>query len=304
MGLVPAALRRCRPCLTYNRRSPLRRWRNGRLDGLKSHCPKGRVGSNPTRRMPVRDVEDVAAALDLIERGLNDSEVSRRLSIPRTTVRGWRLDGIPTRCRGETCRSCEQPAHDFAALPGAYGYLLGLYLGDGYIASYPRGVFALRIYLDGAYPGIVNACWLAVAQVAPRRKASVGWSKRARMATVASYSREWPCLLPQHGPGRKHERAIRLTEWQRDLITADPRPLVRGLIHSDGSRFMNRVKVRGRRYEYPRYNFTNASADIRTIFCGACASLGVEWRQMNSRTVSVAHRDSVELLDSFVGPKA
>src|SRR4051812_39376134 len=28
-----------------------RRWWNGRHGGLKSHCPSGRVGSNPTRRM-------------------------------------------------------------------------------------------------------------------------------------------------------------------------------------------------------------------------------------------------------------
>jgi hypothetical protein len=40
------------------------------------------------------------------------------------------------------------------ASDGAYAYLLGLYLGDGYVASMPR-TFRLRITLDDAYPGIV-----------------------------------------------------------------------------------------------------------------------------------------------------
>jgi hypothetical protein len=50
--------------------------------------------------------------------------------------------------------------------------------------------------------------------------------------------------------------------------------------------------------------FTNASADIRAVFCRACDSLGIEWRQMNARSISAARRASVEMLDSFVGPKA
>jgi hypothetical protein len=35
----------------------------------------------------------------------------------------------------------------------------------------------------------------------------------------------------------KHERPIVLARWQRAVIAAHPRELVRGLIHSDGCRF-------------------------------------------------------------------
>ena len=28
----------------------------------------------------------------------------------------------------------------------------------------------------------------------------------------------WPCLFPQHGPGRKHERPIVLEHWQRVIV--------------------------------------------------------------------------------------
>ena len=83
----------------------------------------------------------------------------------------------------------------------------------------------------------------------------------------------------------------------------------RGLIHSDGCRVINRV-TNGRandhpkRYEYPRYFFTNHSSDLRELFQWACALIGVESRPNNRWNISVAKRRSVEILDSFVGPKA
>jgi len=56
-------------------------------------------------------------------------------------------------------------------------------------------------------------------------------------------------------------------------------------------------------YRYPRYNFTNACADIRKLFCDACDVLDIEWHVMNARNISVARRASVARLDEFVGPK-
>jgi hypothetical protein len=49
--------------------------------------------------------------------------------------------------------------------------------------------------------------------------------------------------------------------------------------------------------------FKNASGDILTIFTDALDLLGVHWTQTNARTISVARRDDVAFLDSFVGPK-
>ncbi len=84
-----------------------------------------------------------------------------------------------------------------------------------------------------------------------------------------------PTPSPSTGPGRKHQRAIELAPWQLELTTAHPRELLRGLIHSDGCRCVNRFETRlpsGRvaRYQYPRYFFTNLSSDIRRIFCEHC----------------------------------
>ena len=67
---------------------------------------------------------------------------------------------------------------------------------------------------------------------------------------------------------------------------------------------MNRVRVRGRLYEYPRYFFSNRSPEILAIFTDACDRLGIEWKQNYTWSISVARRESVALLDTFVGPKA
>jgi hypothetical protein len=119
---------------------------------------------------------------------------------------------------------------------------------------------------------------------------------------IVAYWNHWPCVFPQHGPGPKHLRRIELHLWQNDVVAAYPRQLLRGLIHSDGCRVMNRVQKR--KYAYPRYMFTNTSTDILQIFRDVCDAVGVSHRQMNRRTISVARRDDVARMDAFIGPKS
>jgi hypothetical protein len=247
----------------------------------------------------VRSLEELAAVEALLAKGLNDCEIARRTGIPRSTVREWRHGRRSG--GGAGCPTCGHPAHDPSALPcWEYAYLLGLYLGDGSIATHARGVYRLRITLDLRYPIIILGCAAAMKSVIGKR---AGLASKQGAVDVYSYSKQWPCLFPQHGPGVKHERPILLADWQQAIVDQDPGALVRGLIHSDGSRSMNRIVSGGRRYAYSRYTFSNASEDIRQIFCDACDALGVEWRQMNARNISVARRASVARLDAFVGPK-
>ena len=56
-------------------------------------------------------------------------------------------------------------------------------------------------------------------------------------------------------------------------------------------------------YAYPRYFFSNRSADVRGLFCEYCERLGIRTTQSNQRNISASHRDSVVALDEFVGPK-
>jgi hypothetical protein len=137
--------------------------------------------------------------------------------------------------------------------------VLGLYLGDGCVARTPKGGASLRIALDAAYPGIVESARQAIAAVKGGPLPHVGPHGRSACVVVTSYWKAWPCLLPQHGPGRKHERRIVLEPWQERIVVAAPQPLLRALIHTDGWRGTNVVRVKGREYACPRYQFSNRS---------------------------------------------
>lgn len=192
--------------------------------------------------------------------------------------------------------------------PSAYAYLLGMYLGDGYLAFTGR-CWQLVVSLDGAYPGIVEECAAAIRASLPDVSAHVRTVRGTNTIRVDSGSQRWPMLFPQHGPGRKHERPIVLADWQLTIVGEHTGSFIRGLIHSDGCRSINRFRTalpsgRIAEYAYPRYFFSNASADIRTLFCIACDHLGIRWTQSNARNISISHRPSVALLDTLVGPKA
>jgi Homeodomain-like domain len=259
----------------------------------------------------MRSIEEVREVVALVEQGLNDCEISRRTGIPRSTVRDWRHGRVPRRgplsgrlWTEHSCPECGHPAHDFNALPtGDYAYLLGLYLGDGHITTHARRVYRLGITLDRRYPGIVRECEAAMGSVMPSSKVGVQRLRHMRADFVYSYSRAWVCLFPQHGPGVKHQRAITLTDWQQEVTEVQSEKLLRGLIHSDGCHSVNTIKHAKRVYVYPRYLFSNRSDDIRRIFSDACDRLGIEWRVMTKYDISIAHRESIAMMDEFVGPK-
>jgi hypothetical protein len=135
----------------------------------------------------------------LIEAGINDCEVGRRLGIPRGTIRDWRVGvaaGSGGRKREVTCFRCTEGWVD----EEAYGYLLGVFLGDGWIWDAPRQIYQLRISCDLRYPDIINE--IATHIVIVRGVETVGFALRIGCVDVNAYWKHWPCVFPQHGPGR------------------------------------------------------------------------------------------------------
>jgi len=240
----------------------------------------------------------------LLEDGVSGRETSELTGVPFGTVARWRR-GL-TRSFGQAVpRERDDPWRPDDGW--SYAYLLGIYLGDGCVHPVGHAWF-LTVSLDGAYPGIVAEVAATITTVTGGRKVVVTPVRESRCEQVRCAWKRWPAALPQHGPGRKHEREIALTEWQQEVVDAHPEQFLRGLIHSDGCRTVNRFTTRlpsGRvaEYAYPRYFFSNESADIRALFCATCDRLGIRWTQSNRRNVSVSHRDSVARLDAFVGPK-
>ena len=105
----------------------------------------------------------------------------------------------------------------------------------------PRGVWRLRITLDANYPEHRR-------RMRARRR---GDSHRARpdvltatrlpsQSKSSSHWKHWDCLIPQHGPGRKHDASDRPrpTGSERIVVRDCPEPFLRGLIHSDGTRII------------------------------------------------------------------
>jgi hypothetical protein len=235
----------------------------------------------------------------LLRQGGSDFAVARLTGVPRSTVRRWR------RAKAPPGAPVLGPV-SWQPRGASYCYVLGLYLGDGHVTHHRGSSRTVVVSLDLSYPRIIEEAARELAAVfAPARVRS---RERSGAALLSVSSPAIDLAVPQHGPGRKHLRTLALRDWQRDLTREHPRALLRGLIHSDGCRTINRFTTKlpsGRvvTYSYPRYFFSNLSPDIRAIFCEHCELLGIRWTQSNARNISVSHRDSVAVLDSFIGPK-
>jgi hypothetical protein len=245
-------------------------------------------------------------ALVLMECGFSLRSISKSTGVNRSTLRDWReypekaLNRAPCpRCAGNP--ALPEPQADYA-------YLLGLYLGDGCISragAQNKEVWKLRVACADAWPGLIRECERAMRSIRPDNKVII--QQKQGCVEVLSYSRHWPCLFPQHGPGRKHERQIELQAWQDAIVGMMPGHFARGLFHSDGYRGINRIRGHlansDRWYEYPRYLFTNESGDILRLCVQTLDRLGVAWRFSRRNAISVARREAVARLDEFVGPK-
>ncbi|MET9500123.1 helix-turn-helix domain-containing protein [Streptomyces sp. NPDC006622] len=245
------------------------------------------------------DVSTRKRAIALVAQGRSLNSVSRETGISRGAIRSWqtRLEPLP-----RMVAPLPDPPND----RGTYSYLLGLYLGDGCISAHPRGTgHYLRIACAEAWPGLIDACESAVRAISPAHTAHRVQGQG--YVSVVGYYQHWPHLSPQHGPGKKHERRIALEPWQQAIVHEHPWEFIRGLIHSDGCRITNwtnrTIGGVSKRYEYPRYFFTNLSGDIIRLFTDTLDCVGVEWRMANSRNISIAKRAAVTLMDTHVGPK-
>lgn len=256
----------------------------------------------------VRPQSLVDSALAASDGGMPDAENAERHGVAVKTIRRWRRlyqrRGQP---RGQQhlappCPRCDGGSLDQAA----YAELLGWYLGDGYISEGRRGVYNLHIYNDQIYRKLNAGILDLMRSVKPGSRPHT----RKRPGCIASTVswKHWPCLFPQHGPGRKHEREIVLEDWQEQIVEAFPGDFLRGLFHSDGARVKNWatrvVAGKTRRYDYARWQFSNRSEDILGLCGWALDLVEIPWRRSGPWTISVSRRDAVAALDELIGLKS
>lgn len=259
-----------------------------------------------------RTYEEKQYILELWEEGYNKKQIARITGIPRGTVvdcikQFGSLQGLEEN-KDRASKSTPDLVLDRIQNPEnvdvqkAYAYVLGIYLGDGYIVRNKR-VYFLRIFLDDRYPNVIECCARNVQTLLPENKVNIMHSTQGNFVEVICTYKFWPEMLPQHGKGKKHDREIKLVDWQQQIVETYTLEFFRGLYHSDGSRFSNVVKGT----DYPRYQFTNFSPDIRRMFCEACDRLGIHWtekmRYGKTTDIFISKRKDVAYLDSVIGPK-
>ena len=243
------------------------------------------------------DSADVERVFSLRAQGCSLEEVCLLSGVPRTTAKTWLSGRMPRRRLAQRFDPGQLPFR-------SYAYVLGLYLGDGHLVRQRRDVYRLCLVNDAAYPRLVSEAVAAIQDLLPLNLCRARAHSRHSAILITSYSKTWSWLLPQHGPGPKHMRRIALDPWQRKITAAEPGAFVRGLIHSDGCRYIARQRCKnGLVYAYVRYMLVNASEDIRSLFCEHLDLLGVQWTQSSERRIQIARRDAVDILEAIVGPK-
>jgi hypothetical protein len=248
----------------------------------------------------IRSEETVASALRESDAGMSDAANAAKHGVAIKTIRRWRREyQRRDRPRGQThllarCPRCQGGTLDASA----YAELLGWYLGDGHISLGRRGVYALHIFNDAKYLVLNTHLIELMRRVKPECRPHTRPMTGAVNTTVSW--KHWPCLFPQHGPGRKHERRLRVEEWQQDIVQAHLADFLRGALplrRMPGRHGVTRIVAGERkRYDYPRWQFVNHSDDIRRFCTDALDLLEIPWRRSNRYCVSVSTRAGVALL--------
>ena len=253
------------------------------------------IGVRPKHR------DAVARALELWRAGKPTATIARELSLARSTVRYWLLDGAGVAQSAEAIAlkaikwGFESP-HQHQAR--AYAYLLGAYLGDGCIARLPR-THTLRVYLNRKQTAVIADVTVAIETILPTAHVWTYERSASLVTEVGCYFVGWPSVFPQHGRGRKHMRSIVLEPWQHAPVAAHPGDFIRGLIDTDGCRHRRIVNEK----DYPAYTFSNRSDDIHGLLHWACSLVGIHPRRATQMSTSIARRPDVARMDAIMGDR-
>ena len=132
----------------------------------------------------------------------------------------------------------------------------------------------------------------------------------ASLSEVSCYSKIMPIIFPQHGKGLKCDRDVSLKDWQIGYVKQYPKEFLKGLIKSDGCRYVINSKHKNVIYQQQVYNFTNTSKDIVDAFIWCCDILGIHYtmhtrarkepRHHDTFCVTIAKKKDVDFLNTFM----
>lgn len=214
--------------------------------------------------------------------------------ISRGTIRYWKNNNFEIKHNGGSCNTNNEE----------YSFLLGFYLGDGYIVKFRR-TYKLSFYNSLQYENINKHIEKCLGVVFPDNKHNR--VEKIGCWDIYIYNSDIPKIFPQHGKGKKHERNISLEEWQRDIIKKYPESFIKGLMYSDGCI----VEAK-----YKRFEFSNRSMDIHNILTEALIYNNikktstrrkvkdVKHPQYNQYITTISKKEEVEKMNKFIPNKS
>jgi len=224
--------------------------------------------------------------LNKINTGQSKKSLSKEYGISRSTIKYWNDHK-------------ERKSNDFNLADinmNSYSYILGMYLGDGYIDKMRR-TYRLRIFLDSRQDLVIEECIKNLKILFPNNKINF-YKFKDNYVSIRVYSNNIPILFPHIGSGAKHNRNIEFEDFQKNNIIK--KSLMIGLFHTDGSFYMAKDK-------YPRYMFTNKSKQIIDIFCECLKEYEIypkiRIRKNGIYDVQIQNKKDVNTLYSILGEK-
>ncbi len=139
-------------------------------------------------------------AISLLKSGKNPSEVARLIGISRTTIRDWNNLYV----KENTPRKKSVVVYDRSGWAEvefrAYAFILGVYLGDGYINKTKdlkngSAVYQLRLFQDPKYIKDINEWQQKLQIIFPDNQVALSLDNNGTRY-VRLYSKELPVLFP------------------------------------------------------------------------------------------------------------
>lgn len=237
-----------------------------------------------------------------LSEGVSQRQIARDLGIDHGTVAYWIRNAFSTGSRNPSTSSNNELIQLCNNNSPQYAYILGCYLGDGHISKLPR-TYRLRIYNDVKYPEIIKDQISSLKKLFTTNKIMARKQLHANCVEVVTHNKNLARLFPQHGDGKKHSRDVTLTDWQWKIVNLEPECFIKGLIDSDGSHILHQQIIKGVIYKRYKYQFTNKSSDIISMYLKVMEMLGISAKPTTKKcgTVNVFtnKKDDVIKLDKL-----
>jgi DNA-binding transcriptional regulator WhiA len=238
--------------------------------------------------------ELIQKVLEDYNSGKNKSQLEKEYNISRSTIRYWIDNKDSIFIPKTTDKTLDVIIQEIKNNKETYNYILGLYLGDGCISPHKMS-YKLRITQDNKYPKSIIDIKNILNSFFPNNT----FTCNPKGCTVIGiYDKNLPLYFPQHAPGKKHDRKIKLADYQRDNL--DYENLMKGLWVSDGSYYLAQKK-------YECYNFTNKSTDIISLFEECLNSFNIAYRKRMKKNgvwiLEITKKSEVSKMKDLIGVK-